>query len=157
MALRLADSSDSLVSLIPSNDDALAEASDYGEYIRTKDEAKLVFVDGKVPTRLVLNFNFSGAEAASVKNALVGGRDDDGDPKVTLGSWQFRIAKMALKEITNPPDLPENEQLKMRRDSNGKAHDDLLAKLDRAGAVANIFAYYTTHIATTQKAASKNS
>lgn len=157
MAVRRSEKNLSNISFIPRVDDAIDhEKSDYDAYVKTLDEGKLVFVEGLRPTRFVLNFDLSGKEAAKLKNDMMSGKSDNGEPTVALGSWQQRVTKLCLKAIENPPDLLLGEGLIFRTDENGEVADALLGELERQGIISNIFALYTQHVMTSSRRAAKN-
>lgn len=131
------------VEIISEHDDSLdVEKCDFPAYRKDYDRAHLAFLPNTQPTVFVCNFELGGKEAAAVKNSMLGGSDDDGKPQVALGSWGFRIVKLCLKDIRNPADVPEEQQLKLRKDDRGYVHDDFIAVLDRIGVANEIFAAY---------------
>lgn len=145
MALNLDDSPISLnaVRIIASADDAIdKEKSDWDAYKDVLDEKHLVFVAGKAPTVFVCNFQLGAKEARMVNNAMLGTKDDTGKPSLAYGSWAQTIAKVCLKDIQNPADVPEIKQLRLRKDASGYVHDELLAKLERAGVVDDVFSAF---------------
>ena len=144
------------VEMIAKIDDAIDDGADYDAYVKANDRNLLKFKPGLQPTVFLLNLEFSGKEAEAVKNAIVSGKDEDGSPKVALGSWSFKVAKLSLKDIINPPDVPLEAQMKMKKDDRGFAHDDLLGELDRLGIVQDIFSFYTTHVMSPARSAAKN-
>lgn len=157
MAVRFSQKRDlSAIQMIARCDDSVEEkGTDWEAYFKTADEKHLVIKPNMIPTRFHLNFNFDGKGAEQIKNAMIGGSDDDG-VKLAYGTWTFRVAKLALKEITNPPDLPLEEHLRMQQDARQLAHDDLLAKLDRLGVVQDIFSLYQALVLNTEKPQAKN-
>lgn len=145
------------VEVISRNDDALdMDKAEYDEYIKTGDISKLAFVENKQPTRFIVNFELSGKEAALVKNEIMGGRDEDGKPKMSYGSWQHRVAKYTLKDIQNPTDVPKEEQLELKKDSQGYVNDFTMGLLERYGIVDDIFALYSHLVLDSAKQNSKN-
>ena len=133
------------VLVVLKEDDAIDlehEDCDYEEYQKTGDLNKLVFVEGKEPTRFVCNFNFNAKQAASVKNSMIAGKDDEGKPTISLGSWQYKIARMALKDIQNPSYLSDEECFKYK-ELHGYVDDKLLVELDSVGVVDQIFSMYS--------------
>lgn len=139
------------------NDDAIdQENSDIKEYKKTGDIAKLKFLENKQPTIFLMNFELKGKEAAMVKNSMLEGKDEDGNPQVTLGSWAFRVVKYTLKDIKNPADLPEECRLVFKKDDRGYAHDNLLSQLDTFGIIDELFSFYTTLALTGAKSNAKN-
>lgn len=158
MAMRNSKKRDlSALELVARNDDAINfKASNYAEYVKELDEKHLVFVEGAQPTRFILNFEFDGKGAQKVKNSMIASKDDNDEPSVSLGTWQFQVARQALRAITNPPDLPLAEQFIMRRDEKGLVHDELLAKLDKQGIIQDIFTAYSAMVLTPERANAKN-
>jgi hypothetical protein len=76
---------------------------------------------------------------------------------VALGTWQFTVARLTLKGIENPPELPLEEQVIYKQNVQGKPADETLAYLDRIGAVADIFACYQAQVLTATRAEAKKS
>jgi len=145
------------VEVISESDDALdLQASDLEAYKKSGDVSKLKFVAGKQPTIFLCNFALKGAQAASLKNSMLGGTDDEGKPQVAFGTWSFRVAKFCLKDIRNPEDLPEDSKLLFKKDEKGFAHDDLLVELDSLGILNEIFAMYSTLVLGGARANAKN-
>lgn len=144
----------SCVELIVRCDEVIGEDADYDAYLKDLDEKHLKLTGE--PSRFVLNLELKSGEGQRVKNAMLGGRDDDGDPKLTYGSWSFSVAKVALKDIKNPPDFPLETSFVMKKDGAGNVHDDLLARLDRFGIVQDIFSVYTQWVLTPARANAKN-
>lgn len=133
------------VEVISEQDDALdLEASDLEGYKKTGDVSKLKFLPDKQPTIFLCNFSLRGTQAAALKNAMIGGTDEDGKPQIAFGSWSFKAAKFCLKDIKNPEGLPDDAKLIFKKDEKGLAHDDLLATLDRLGIVNEIFSMYSS-------------
>ena len=147
----------SAVVIVSEHDDSIdAEKSNIDEYKKTADLAHLVFVADKQPTRFLCNFELSAKQAASVKNGMIAGKGDDGEPTVTLGSWAHRVVKHTLRDIQNPSDLPVHECIVFKKDENGHAHDDVIAELERQGVVDEIFGFYTRLAMGGAKQAAKN-
>lgn len=138
-------------------DDAVdAEASDLEEYKKTGDMAHLKFHPDKQPTIFLCNFDLKGKEAAAIKNSMVSGRDDEGNPQLALGTWSFRVIKYTLKDIRNPDYLKPDECLTMKKDKDGYVHDDLLAQLDKVGVINELFALYNNLVSTSPRNNAKN-
>lgn len=133
------------VEIISENDDSLdLEKCNWDEYKKSFDRGHLVFIPGKQPTVFLCNFSLKGKESASIKNNLIGGADDEGKPKIALGSWSHRVVKLVLKDIKNPDDIPEDQRIVFKKDDLGYAHDDVLTLLEQAGVLTEIFTHYTT-------------
>jgi hypothetical protein len=154
----------SAVEVISRHDDSLSPQCFEGEedktpwdlYAKTGDVSKLLFVDDKQPTVFLCNFDIKGKDSQAIKNNMIGGKDDDGNPKIALGSWSFRVAKAVLKEIKNPEYVPLGDRLTLKRDKDGLVHDDLIGDLESMGVVDAIFNLYTQLVLNATKANVKN-
>lgn len=145
------------VELISEKDDAIdLESSDLEEYKKTGDVSKLAIISGKEPTKFICNFQLKAGELAAIKNSMLSGSDQDGKPQVALGSWTYRVVKYVLKDIINPSDLPADEKIVMKKDSQGYVHDDLMVILEGIGITNEIFAMYTSLTSTEHRQNAKN-
>lgn len=145
------------VEVISENDDALdLENSDFEKYRETANVNHLKFLPDLQPTTFVCNFNLKGRDLAGVQNAIIDGTDDDGKPKVALGSWSYKVAKVTLKDIKNPDYLKPEERIEFKKDHKGLIHDDILTMLHRAGVVNEILGMYTSLTQTPQRRETKN-
>lgn len=145
------------VVLIAKRDDAIdLGKSDYEKFLETGNEDHLAFVEGKNPTRFILNFDFKGRDGEKIKNAMMG-TARDGQPNVAMGSWSYLVTKHALKEIRYGEGVPLEKQIKMQHDQHQNVHDDLIARLDKLGVVAQIFSLYMSLVQTPERAEAKNS
>jgi len=132
------------IEIVSVNDDAIdTEKSDLEEYKKTGELKHLVFVPGAQPTRFLCNFEVQAKHGAAIKNGMLAGRDESGDPQVTLGTWAHRVVKYTLKGITNPDSMSEEDRFVFKTDEHQMVHDDLLGALDRHGVVDEIFGFYT--------------
>jgi hypothetical protein len=159
MAFKIAEKKPlNAIQVISKNDDALdTDKSNWEQYEKTGDVAHLVFVPDKQPTIFLCNFELKGKQAAAIKNSMLGGRDDEGNASVALGTWSFRVVKQTLKDIKNPADLSPAECIQFKADKDGLAHDDVLAELDRYGVLNEIFAMFTALTMAGVKGNAKNS
>ena len=145
------------VEVISREDDSLdLEKSDWEGYASSGDVSKLAFVADKQPTIFLCNFELKGKQAESIKNNMLSGKDEDGNPRVALGSWSFKVVKIVLKDIKNPEYLAPTEIIMMKRDKDGLVHDDLLGELDGMGVINEIFAMYSSLTNLGGKANAKN-
>ena len=158
MAIRINESKRlNALEIISQQDDALdIDNCDFEEYAKTGDQKHLQFKPGKQPTIFLCNFELKGREYEWVKNSMLGGKDEDGSPKVALGSWSQRVVKYTLKDIKNPPDIPENERLVYKSDSGKYANDDTIAKLENLGIVNEIFGMYSNLVLSSHRPHAKN-
>lgn len=115
----------------------------WDDYCKDLDRAKLPFIEGKEPTVFLCNFELSGKQSASVKNSMLEGKDEDGQPKVAMGSWSQRVVQHTLKDIQNPSDLPKEKHLVFKKDDRARASATIVGILDRLGIVNEIFGHYT--------------
>lgn len=145
------------VELVSVNDDAIdLEASDIAEYKKTGDMGKLKFIADKQPTIFLMNFELKGREAELVKNSILGGKDEHGDPQLSLGSWALKVVRFTLKGINNPADLPLDAQIVYKKNEHGHVHDDTLNILDRLGLVDELFNFYISLVKKPERANAKN-
>ncbi len=138
-------------------DDALAEGTDYDAYLKSGDINKLTFKPGMVPTKFIINLEHSGRDSAFIKNNMVSGTDEDGKPKMSVGSWQYALARRSITAIINPPDLPLEECIVFKKDETGQVDDSVMGKLEKHGIVSEIFGLYSALVLNTSKGESKNS
>lgn len=158
MAIRIERSRNlSAIEFVSKSDDALdLEKSDFDAYLSDADQKHLAFLPDAQPTVFVLNFDLSGKELATIKNAM-GGVSEEGEAKVNFGSWANQIVRVCLKEIRNPPSVPLEAQLLLKRDKDGKVGDETLGILGRYGITEEIFSLFNRLTATPARAAAKNS
>ncbi len=143
------------IEVISTDDDAIdKEASDIDGYLETGEVSKLKFIPNKQPTIFLCNFNLKGFEAEEIQNAVLSKMDRSGKPGYSIGSYAFKIAKICLKEIKNPADLPSEYHFAFKKDKDGYVHDDLLAILNQYGIIGAIFNMYNA--LTGKKAEAKN-
>lgn len=147
MALERVTSSINLacVPVILEQDDALDldhPECNYKQYQTTGDEKHLRYLADKEPTKFICNFQFNAKESAIAKNSMMGTKDDEGNPSIALGSWQFKVARIALKDIQNPSYLPEDQSFKMVK-YEGYVDEKLLNELSSYGVVDAIFTMYS--------------
>jgi hypothetical protein len=111
----------------------------YEDYLKNLDETKLTFVEGVTPSRFVmkkfLNWN-EQSEVNEAKMAQSGRRS-----KMNL-HYITEHVRRALVDIKNPG--PGCEFVK---DKDGKASKELVAKLDSAGIVADLYSALQEHLA----------
>jgi hypothetical protein len=158
MAIRLQQAKRlNVIEIVSEIDDAIdMNLSEWEEYKKTGDRKFVMCKPGKQPTIFLCNFELKGKESAHVKNAMLDGKDEDGAPKVTIGSWSHRVVKYTLKDIVNPSDLPEEEKIVFKKDDRGYCHDDVISKLEELGIVSEIFGLYMTLVIGSHRQASKN-
>lgn len=128
------------VRVIAKVDEAIDHSkTDWDDYKETGDESKLVFLPDQVPTVFVCNFNFDAKAARIVNNAMMAGKDDQGAPQISYGSWAQAVSKVSLKEVLNPPNATP---ILLRKDGMGYVHDELIGKMEKWGVLDDIFSAY---------------
>ena len=131
------------VQIISRIDDAIDHAaSDWAAYDATLDAAHLKLVQGKQPTIFVCNFDLTAKDRAAINDAMLAGTDDDGKPKVGLGSWQLAVTRLVLKDIQNPDYVPEASRIAFKMDGNRHADPRTLNQLSRLGIIQEIFNHF---------------
>jgi len=110
-----------------------------------KHESLLKFKPEMQPTVFVCNFEFTGKEQANIKDAMLKGFDvDDNSPKISMGRWAYMVAKYAIKDIQNPPNVKDT--ITFRKDGRGYVHDDTMTFLERLGIAQEILQVYNNLI-----------
>jgi hypothetical protein len=124
--------------VISRHDDAIPEDltdEEFELYQATLDETHLRMASE--PTRFVVRRTLSFTAQQEVTNQQVAiGRD--GKPKVNFGFILEEI-RCALIDIENPADLPEDQKLLFKRDADGFASKELIAKLNAIGIVSELY------------------
>jgi hypothetical protein len=139
MAIMLSKISEGNIEVISKIDSALKEVTDeqYSEYLKTLDESLLRFHDGEQPTRFVMRKVLPYGIGQKIKNNQM--RMEKGEMQIQMGFMTEEV-RAALIDIKNPVGIPEEQQIKFKRGSDGSASEDLLALLDAAGIVNDLFA-----------------
>lgn len=134
------------VRIISERDDAIdAQASDYRGYFETLDESKLKYFEGKEPTVFICNFDLKLSDAKLVKDSLVTGFAEDGQPKLAIGSYHLNITKVVLKDIQNPSYVEDSVALKFKKTPQGYPTDKTLEDLSECGLPLEIATFYDYH------------
>lgn len=108
-------------------------------------ESKLVFHANKAPSVFICNFELSGKQDAKIKDASFKGLDEEKQPKMAFGDWEYQVVKMVLKEIDNPGII------KFKKDSRGWVDDFTMTQLSRYKIVPDIFGMYVRLTSDDQK------
>jgi hypothetical protein len=158
MAIKLMDMKKlNALEVISEKDDAIdMDKSDWDKYLETCDTTHLVFKPNLEPTIFLCNFELKGKEVEYVKNAMIGGKDEDGSPKLAMGSWSQRVVKYVLRDVKNPSYLKEDERIIFKKDSGVYAHEETIALLEKLGIVNEIFAHYSKQVLSSYRANAKN-
>jgi len=146
------------VKLISRNDGAVdLELSDFTLYDKDPiiNESEIKLLDGKSPTIFLCNFEVTGKDGAAIQDSMIGGVDDEKNPKMTMGKWAYEITRRCLKDIQNP--VGETDVIKLSRDSKGYVSDETMTELQRYGIVNEIFNHYFKLTQSEVKSNSKNS
>jgi len=146
------------VKLISRNDGAVdLELSNFTLYDKDPiiNESEIKLLDGKSPTIFLCNFEVTGKDGAAIQDSMIGGVDDEKNPKMTMGKWAYEITRRCLKDIQNP--VGETDVIKLSRDSKGYVSDETMTELQRYGIVNEIFNHYFTLTQSEVKSNSKNS
>jgi hypothetical protein len=139
MAIKIGTSKEN-IKVICKSDDSLAEDltnEEWAAYQESLDETKLKFVEGKKPTRFVLTKNLSfGAQQAIVNQQM--SLNAEGKPEIKLGFILEEI-RSVLVGIENPDNIPEDEKIIFKKESDGFASKELIASLYAAGIVMELY------------------
>jgi len=131
------------VHIISSKDSAVDEdASDWELYsadpIKNLDAVK--YKAGQEATHFICNFEQSGKEMATIKDAMLKGFDDDRNPQLSYGNGAYTVARFTLKDIQNPPNVADT--IVFKKEGRGYVADSVLTVLDRLGVVQEIFQHW---------------
>lgn len=143
MAIRKSVPKLNAVSLFFRADDAFCESSDWAKYMEDPQNNKdaLVIKEGKKPTSIICNFEFSGKEQSAIQNAMVGSMDSEtNQPTINYGSWSYTVARFAIKDIQNP--AGETDVIEFKKSGTGYVMDSVLSQLSSAGVVDAVFQCY---------------
>jgi hypothetical protein len=109
----------------------------YDKYLESGlDESLLKFKDGDAPTKFVMRKTLPWGLAKKIEDEKV---------MMSKGEMQIKMSFMAeevrcsLVDILNPPHVPEDEQIKYVRHSDGGASEKILEKLMALGVVPHLF------------------
>ena len=96
----------------------------------------MVFKADQKPSVFICNFELSGKQDAKIKDASFKGIDEDKNPKMAYGDWEYQVVKMVLKDIENPGNI------KLKKDSKGWADDYTMTQLSQYKIIGEIFGMY---------------
>lgn len=133
MAFILSDDK-ATVKLIVSKDSAVkCSDDDFKEYLKDLDESRLK-LDG-VPTRFVFKktLDYKGHQILLRSQAVV----DKGQVHADISSILTDV-RLHWVGVENPPDLPLNQQIIFKRDSDGYASKELVAQLQSFGVLMEL-------------------
>jgi len=138
MGVKLSQISDGSIEVIARIDDALNyDEESYGDYLKTLDESKLSFIEGKNPTKFIMRRVLPYKLAQKVQNKQM--RLEKGEAQFSL-SFMAEEVRCSLTGVKNPDSIPEEEKIKFEksRDDDG-ASDDFIAKLIAAGIASDLY------------------
>jgi hypothetical protein len=146
MALKL-EQLDGQLSVICRLDSSLdCSEEDYKNYLESGlNEAFLKFKEGDAPTKFVLRKTLPWGLAKKVEDEKVA--MNKGEVQIKM-SFMVEEVRCSLVDIVNPPHVPEAEQIKYLRASDGGASERLMEKLMALGIVQDL---YTAKKAATEK------
>jgi hypothetical protein len=138
MAIRVGTTKETIL-VISKIDDAIPEnltSEAHGEYLKTLDES-LLGLGNAIPTRFVLKKTLSFAAQKHIEDVKMG-VNDEGKAEFKFG-FMMETIRFALVGIENPPDMPPEQQLVFKKEADGFASRELIAYLNSAGIVQELF------------------
>jgi hypothetical protein len=146
------------IEIVSSVDPALdVEKEVWLEYAKnpTQNVNLLKLKEKQEPTRFLCNFEFSGDEAAEIKDAMIKRTARRSkEVNVSYGSWQHTVTRLALKDIKDPSD--HKDGIKFKKDSLGYVSDFTMSQLTRFGIIPDIFEVYVNLTQTSENQEIKN-
>ena len=131
----LVDSTTSYVEVIVSKDTAIdCSDEDYDKYLETLDESLLKLTCD--PTRFVLRKNLPYEASQKVMNAQA--TYDKGKVQMQM-SYVMEEVRAALIDIKYPDEVPKEDRLEFKRESDGLASKHLISILQGAGVLMDLF------------------
>ena len=135
-----ADLTDGRIRVISRKDRAIEKisADAYNQYIKCLDEKVLGLEDDQPVTRFVMRKILPYKAALKVKNAQITMTDGEVQPQLSFMSEEVRLA---LLDIENP-DVDEKHKkylLEFKRENDGGASFKLMAVLEAAGVVNDLY------------------
>lgn len=123
------------VKVVVSKDSAVTCSSeDYDKYLETLDET-LLNLSG-APTRFVLRKTLPYDAQQKVMNAQAS--YEKGKVKINM-AYVMEEVRLALVDIEHEEDVPNINQLKYKKDSDGYCSKDLVAGLQGAGVLMDLY------------------
>lgn len=148
MATRL-NSSKGLLRIISKLDDAVPTDltnEEWEAYTKTLDESILRLVGE--PTYYVMRRSLPFEAQQEVANQQVG---MSGGKAILQFGYTLEEMRCALVDIENPKSVPLDQQITYRKDSDGFTHRELIADLNTAGYIADLFATRAQYISPTHQ------
>ena len=145
------ESSDATVKVVVSKDSAVNCTDDaYEKYTETLDES-LLQLEGD-PTRFILKKNLTYEASQKVMDAQASFVKGKVEMKM---SYVLEEVRASLIAIENPPDLPKEKCIIWKRDNDGLANRQLIAGLQNAGVLMDLYKARQSFTATSGEDAKK--
>ena len=126
---------DGSIKVISSKDSSVnCDDEAYELYQKDLDE-DLLELEGE-PTRFVLRKGLNYKDQQIVKDAQI--KMDGKNFSISL-SYMMEEVRLSLIDIENPADLSDIQKINFKRASDGKSSHDLIAMLETAGIVTELF------------------
>ena len=126
-----------LIEVVVSKDSALEyNEKGYDSYLEDLDESKLKFKQGDEPTRFVMRKTLAYEASQKVMNSQAS--YDKGKVKLNM-SYVMEETRLALVDIKNPAHLSPESRIEYKRDSDGYCSKELIAGLQAAGVLMDLF------------------
>jgi len=109
---------------------------DFAAYRETLDESLLKLKEGEFPTRFVMRKVLPFSLAKKVQNEQM--ITVDGKMQIQM-SFMSEDVKASLVDIKNPPNVPEDQQIKFEKDKDGSASEKLMELLISSGIVQELY------------------
>jgi hypothetical protein len=122
------------VKVIVHKDSAIGNGENYDEYLKDFDETKLEL--SGVPTRFVLKrtLDYRANQVLMRAQMTQKGKDLSFDLSSTMEQ-----VRLHLVDIENPPELPANECIEFKRDSDGFASKQIVSGLVSHGVLMDLY------------------
>jgi len=158
MALNI-DFSNSEIKVISSKDEAVTcTQDDYDNYLKNLDETILGLKPGIKPTRFVLRKQLNYGQQQQIKSQQMTVEKGKIGFNVGYMMEEIRLALTNIEEETTEGEAVSMNRLMFKRSSDGGADHDLIAKLESAGIVSELFTARNNYIkpVKVQEATKKN-
>lgn len=143
MAVFINQEKGNLKIILRRDDSIKATEEEYEAYVESGlDESKLTFVAGKEPTRFVMRRNLDYSDQQTImKEQIQIEKSKKGkgmDQRLSI-SFIMDEVRAALVDIENPTNVPEEQHIKFKADSDQKASFKLISMLQGAGIVMDLY------------------
>ena len=134
MALKLPSLHDTFKVVLRIDSAVQADAEAYQRYLETLDEGHLLL--SEEPTRFVMRKVLPNRLFKKVQNEQF--EMVDGKMQVQLAFTSEEV-RCSLIGVENPPHVPADERLEFKAESDGGASENLMASLNAAGVVMDLY------------------